>query len=326
MMQAREIVPSCPVCGNNKLKSFQALLQHLVQSHPDGEEVQRMLRAFRYPHRCKDCLKLMDSLTAHILHAKSLHPESFTELVDLAMGKKTPDKGLVLGTQQRTETYYEEDPSRICLYAVGEPPMVDLTLISMDGPMRVGNWDMLRETLRTGARLLIFGKAKARDWLLDSLSDVVNPDIISNDVFTTVEFLDAIRLSRRRDYAEILFDYLSSIHFFETPAEVPEPTFVCPICRKEFMTEMDLYRCLFRTHTPFPHFVMNKHKASEALQGEFHCIRCGENAGSFDGLIQHVYRRHRRQLLEMTKKERGELNRYEFRDFDRWLTTELAKL
>jgi hypothetical protein len=71
---------------------------------------------------------------------------------------------------------------------------------------------------------------------------------------------------------------------------------------------------------------MNKHRAPETIPGEFHCIRCGEKTGNFDGLIQHVYKRHRRDLLEMTKKERGELNKAEFNEFDRWLTIEISKL
>jgi hypothetical protein len=198
------------------------------------------------------------------------------------------------------------DGGHVCYYVLR--PGGEITVIAGDGILTfTADNAMLGQIaqLLNRSRFVVFGGPASQDFLLRTLG--LNPgQSFAPDLFATGDFIANAQARVGSGNHVILYEYLSSIGFIRGSGKtVLQENLTCPICAKIYTTPIDVYRCLYRTHSPFPSYVMNRMRVTGTKAGVFMCsvTDCRETLESYDQFVRHVYESHRTLLLNQTAKE-----------------------
>ena len=295
----------CPYCSKTKYKEPVALLQHILDAHPDEEIPKQLHSRYRFPCKCEHCNCSMQSAIALLGHYASVHREAADRLYDFLFSNTAPRAGgdhVEVITDRDTEGLQIaervlEGEMSVCLV----PEQGQTTIITGRGICRFTDAGIhaanIYNILKTKAHIIVFGSIESQDSIAALLGKEAE-DFVGPDWFLSMDFITHISVSVDRDPYRMLQTYLISKQFYGTGRQ----KFACPVCNQEYEDRLGVYRCLFKKH-PFPQYVMGQFKTDSHEKNKFICCKCHIDAGDYDRLIQHVYDRHREVLINRVLKE-----------------------
>jgi hypothetical protein len=322
----------CPECSKSNFHDYGGLLQHLMSKHADSPSAVRLRGHYSYPRICDDCPAKIESAIAHVTHCAALHHTTLARLVGLALAANVGTEPSIAGMApiyelaDSDETSLEvvrplAQASRICYF-----PNAVMRSITLIAPTGIATFSLANAAIGAIQRLLwpipfvIFGDISAQDVILaTNFGD--SKIMFSAGVFATDKLITWVLGHETDCLARLLHGYLAHIGFFE---DVPH--FACCICLREFPTRVDVYRELYRAHSPFPAFIINRMKLPNTAFKSFVCIACREQCSSYDNLIIHVFEAHRRDLLEETQRDVKLAGEQQAPALEAWVDAEIAQL
>ena len=294
----------CPYCSKTKYKEPVALLQHILDAHPDDEIPKRLQSRYKFPCKCEHCNCSMASAIALLGHYASLHREAANKLYDFCFSNTAPPAGgghveLISDRDIEGLTVAErclDGETNVCLV----PEQGQITIITGKGICRFSTAGIHATNiynLLSVKDVIVYGSLASEDSIAQLLGKDPDTDLVSPYLFLSMDFITHVSVSTERDPYRKLQTYLISKEFFGH-----RPQRQCPMCDQEFDDMLGVYRCLFKKHT-FPQYVMGQFKTDSHTKNDFVCSKCHISCGDYDGLIKHVYEQHKDILLSRVLKE-----------------------